>query len=158
MLELVRKNNLLYVKALMKLGLTIQYQNKVFDKKERTELLLPEEVMYILTRNGNIRLFNGEKFIKLNLGQFYDVMKRKDYKIVDYVEPKKEEPKQQPKVEPKKEEVKEQPKVEPKKEEPKQEVVEQVEEPKQEQQKQQNDNNKKQRHNNNHNNNKAGDK
>ena len=131
MLELVRKNNLLYVKALMKLGLTIQYQNKVFDKKERTELLLPEEVMYILTRNGNIRLFNGEKFIKLNLGQFYDVMKRKDYKIVDYVEPKKEEPKQQPKVE-------------PKKEEPKQEVVEQVEEPKQEQQKQQNDNNKKQ--------------
>ena len=145
MLELVRKNNLLYVKALMKLGLPIQYQNKVFDKKERTELLLPEEVMHILTRNGNIRLFNGEKFIKLNLGQFYDVMKRKDYKIVDYVEPKKEEPKQQPKVE-------------PKKEEPKQEVVEQVEEPKQEQQKQQNDNNKKQRHNNNHNNNKAGDK
>ena len=145
MLELVRKNNLLYVKALMKLGLPIQYQNKVFDKKERTELLLPEEVMHILTRNGNIRLFNGEKFIKLNLGQFYDVMKRKDYKIIDYIEPKKEEPKQQPKVE-------------PKKEEPKQEVVEQVEEPKQEQQKQQNDNNKKQRHNNNHNNNKAGDK
>ena len=129
MLELFKKNDVLFVKVLMKLRLPIKYQNKVFGKEEQTILLLPEEVNFILARNGNIRLWNGKKFIKLNLGEFYDIIEKNQFKVVNFVEPKKEQPVQQPKVEqPKTEEVKN---VEPKKEEVKQ------------------NDNKKQRHNNN---------
>jgi hypothetical protein len=157
MLELFKKNDVLFVKALMKLRLPIKYQNKVFGKEEQTILLLPEEVNFILARNGNIRLWNGKKFIKLNLGEFYDIIEKNQFKVVNFVEPKKEQPVQQPKVEqPKKEEVKivepkkeepvQQPKVEqPKKEEPVQQPK--VEQPKKEEVKQ--NDNKKQRHNNN---------
>jgi outer membrane biosynthesis protein TonB len=143
MLELFKKNDVLFVKALMKLRLPIKYQNKVFGKEEQTILLLPEEVNFILARNGNIRLWNGKKFIKLNLGEFYDIIEKNQFKVVNFVEPKKEQPVQQPKVEqPKKEEVKI---VEPKKEEPVQQPK--VEQPKKEEVKQ--NDNKKQRHNNN---------
>ena len=90
MLELFRKNTELYVKVLMNLRIPVKYQNKTFGKGERTELLLPEQVNVILTNNGNIRLWNGEKYVKLNLGQFYDIMQRKEYNVVDYVEPKVE--------------------------------------------------------------------
>ena len=133
MLELVKKENVLYVKVLMNLRIPVKYQNKVFDKKEQTLLLLPEEVNFILARNGNIKLWNGNKFVKLNLGEFYDVIQNNKFKVVEFVQPKVEQPK--------KEEVKvvEQPKKEqPKKEEP---VVKDNEH-------KQNDN-KKQRHNNN---------
>ena len=156
MLELFRKNMQLYVKVLMNLRLPIKYQNKVFDKGEKNELLLPDEVTNILTKNGNIRLWNGEKYVKLNLGQFYDIMQRKEYNVVDYVEPKVEvkQPevkKEQPKVEVKQPEVKkeeEQPKVE----------VKQPEVKKEENKNNQknNNNNNKQRHNNN--NKQGGDK
>ena len=143
MLELFKKNDVLFVKALMQLRLPIKYQNKVFGKEEQTILLLPEEVNFILARNGNIRLWNGKKFIKLNLGEFYDIIEKNQFKVVNFVEPKKEQPVQQPKVEqPKKEEVKI---VEPKKEEPVQQPK--VEQPKKEEVKQ--NDNKKQRHNNN---------
>ena len=178
MLELFRKNMHLYVKVLMNLRIPIKYQNKVFDVNEKTELLLTDEVMAILTKNGNIKLWNGNKFIKLNLGQFYDVIQNNNYTIVDYVEPKvevkppvvkKEEPKVEVKPpEVKKEEIKVEIQSEVKKEEPKEEVVEQPEvkkeEPKKEvkqyeaknQQKHDNkqnehNENKKQRHNNNNN-------
>lgn len=164
MLELIKKNELLYVQVLLNLRLAVPYENKEFKKGERKELLLPEEVKAILIRNGNIKLFNGEKYIKLNLGQFHDVMKNKNYVVKDYVEPKKEVKVEQPKVEPKKEEVV----VEAPKDEPKKEVVEQpkqgdvvVETPKAEQPKKEYKNdNKKQRHNNNNNNNnqQGGDK
>lgn len=164
MLELIKKNELLYVQVLLNLRLAVPYENKEFKKGERKELLLPEEVKAILIRNGNIKLFNGEKYIKLNLGQFHDVMKNKKYVVKDYVEPKKEVKVEQPKVDPKKEEVV----VEAPKDEPKKEVVEQpkqeevvVETPKAEQPKKEYKNdNKKQRHNNNNNNNnqQGGDK
>jgi hypothetical protein len=162
MLELVRKNTQLYVKVLMNISLPIQYQNRVFNEKgDKVDLLLEDEVMHILARNGNIKCWTGEKFIKLNLGQFYDVMQKKNYKIVEYVEPKVEVKKevQQPKVEV----VKEEPKVEPKKEEPKIEVKKEVQQPKveevvNEEQPKQHENNKKQRHNNNNNKQQGGDK
>ena len=142
----------------MNLRIPVKYQNKVFDKKEQTLLLLPEEVNFILARNGNIKLWNGNKFVKLNLGEFYDVIQNNKFKVVEFVQPKVEQPKkeevkvvEQPKKEqPKKEEVKvveqpkkEQPVVQPKVEQPKKEepVVKDNEH-------KQNDN-KKQRHNNN---------
>ena len=158
MLELVRKNTQLYIKVLMNISLPIHYENKVFNERgDIVKLLLEDEVMFILARNGNIKCWTGEKFIKLNLGQFYDVMQKKNYKVVDYVEPKQQPPKVEVKKEvqqPKVEVVKEEPEVEPKKEEPKVEVKKEVQQPKveevvKEEQPKQYENNKKQRHNNN---------
>lgn len=160
MLLLYRKNQELYVKVNLDLKrrLKMKPENKMFEVGDHVELLLPDDVMYLLTVNGNIRLWNGQKFIKLNLGQFYDVMKNKDYKIEDYVEPVKhkevveEKPIVQPKVEEKVEE-------EPVIEEPVQQVQPEVkqEQPKKDQNNN-NNNNKKQRHNNNNKNNQGGDK
>lgn len=130
MIVMYNKENVLHARVVMDLRLAIAYQAKLFEKGKQERLLLPEEVMHILTHNGNLKIWNGEKFIKLNLGQFYDIIKNKDYVVENYVEPKKEE-KVQPKVieQTKQEEVNVQPEV---KEEPKH---------------QQNEN-KKQRHNN----------
>ena len=164
MIVLYKKENLLYVKVLMDLRLPIPYQTKLFAKGNREMLLLPDEVMHVLTHNGNIRIWNGDKFIKMNLGQFYDVVNNKQYKVENVPEPKKEEPKpvqpkivEQPKQQEVKEEVvKEQPKQQEFKEEPKKQ-----EQPKEEKPKQNDYNNKKQRHNNNNNkqqNNQGGDK
>lgn len=108
MIVMYNKENLLHARVVMDLRLAIPYQAQLFEKGKQERLLLPEEVMYILTHNGNIKIWNGKKFIKLNLGQFYDVIKNKDYVVENYVEPKKEEPKVV--EQPKKEEVKEEPK------------------------------------------------
>ena len=156
MLLLYRKNQELYVKVELDLRkqLVMKPEGRVYKVNKHEDLLLPEEVEYLLTINGNIRLWNGFKYIKLNLGQFYDVMKNKNYKIKDYVEPVK--PKEVVKEEPKKVEPVVQPKVEEKPVEIKdqQEPVEVAQE-----QPKNNNNNKKQRHNNNNNkNNQGGDK
>ena len=65
-----------------------------------------EDVSFRDKRNGwreyvlSIRFDNGKEYVKLNFVQLQDIMKRLDYKVAEYVEPKKEEPKvQQPKVE-----------------------------------------------------------
>ena len=149
MIVLYKKENLLYAKVLMDLRIPIPYQTKLFDKGKREMLMLPDEVMHVLTHNGNIRIWDGDKFIKMNLGQFYDVVNNKQYKVENVPEPKKEEPKPvQAKI------VKQ-----PKQQEIKEEVVK--EQPKEEKPKQNDYNNKKQRHNNNNNkqqNNQGGDK
>ena len=165
MLVLINQNNVLYVQVLMELRREVIYQGKKFNKGlQKDVLLLPEEVEHLLTLNANIKLWNGDKYIKLNLGQFYDVMKNRSYSV------KIEQPKLQHKVEEKVvkvetvvEPVKQQPKVEvkpePKVEQPKVEVKPEpkVEQPKEEK-KQENKNyeNKKQRHNNNNNNKQQG--
>lgn len=100
MLVLFRKDELLYVKCNINLKRPVRFHEKVFEVGNHVDLLLPEEVMQILTENGNIRLWNGKKFIKLNLGQFNDVMVGKLFKVELYVEPVKikEEVKPQPVV------------------------------------------------------------
>lgn len=162
MLLLYRKNQELYVKVELNLRrqLIMQPEGKVFRDSKHIEHLLPEEVNFLLTVNGNIRLWNGEKFVKLNLGQFYDVMKNKNYKIEEYVKPMKQDV--PVKEEPKKVEQPAQPKAEekvveePKKEEPMVQPEVKQEQPKTEQKY---ENNKKQRHNNNNKqNNQGGDK
>ncbi len=164
MLVLYKKNQLLYVKVKLELRLPIKYENKKFRVGLHEELLLSEEVMHILTVNGNIRLWNGNKFVKLNLGQFYDIMKNKNYKVENYVEPvkpqepKKVEPIVQPEVKQEQPKVKEKVVEEPKKVEPIVQPEVKQEQPKAEE-KQENNNNKKQRHNNNNKqNNQGGDK
>ena len=97
MLVLFRKDELLYVKCNINLKRPVRFHEKVFEVGNHVDLLLPEEVMQILTENGNVKLWNGKKFIKLNLGQFNDVMVGKLFKVELYVEPKKvEEIKSQP--------------------------------------------------------------
>lgn len=99
MLVLFRKDELLYIKCNINLKRPVRFHEKVFEVGNHVDLLLPEEVMKILTENGNVKLWNGKKFIKLNLGQFNDVMVGKLFKVELYVEPKKvEEVKPQPVV------------------------------------------------------------
>ena len=88
MIILFRKGDNLFVKCELNLKRAVQYQEKIFKVGKHTELLLPEEVMCILTKNGNIKLWNGVKFIKMNLGQFNDVRSNNQFKVEVFVEDK----------------------------------------------------------------------
>ena len=148
MLVLYRDNGVLYARCFLKLKKDIEYKNHIFGKNKEgfEDFIEVDSVMKILTVNGDITIFNGDKFVKMGLVEFSDCVLNNKYlveelekeeKVVEIpviIEPTKEV--QQPKVEPKKE-VKppvQQPKVEPKKEE---EVVEES-----------NNENKKKRHKN----------
>ena len=89
MLVLFKKENFLYVKCLLNLKKPIKHQNRTFRPGNVTLLLLPEEVNALLTRNGNVKLWNGKKFIKVNLGEFNDILTNKKYKVEDVVEQQK---------------------------------------------------------------------
>lgn len=121
MIVLLKKGEILFVKCNLNLKRQIKYQTKVFEVGNHVDLLLPEEVMHILTENGNIRIWNGKKFIRLNLGQFSDIIMKKEFKVELFIEPKKE--KEEPKVEVKPPVV-EEPKVKEEVIEPKVEVEE----------------------------------
>lgn len=114
MLVLFKKENFLYVKCLLNLKKPIKHQNRTFRPGNVTLLLLPEEVNALLTRNGNVKLWNGKKFIKVNLGEFNDILTNKKYKVEDVVEQQKPMNKKV-EIKPKQQVVKQ----EPKKEEPK---------------------------------------
>ena len=114
MLVLFKKENFLYVKCLLNLKKPIKHQNRTFRPGNATLLLLPEEVNALLTRNGNVKLWNGKKFIKVNLGEFNDILTNKKYKVEDVVEQQKTMNKKV-EIKPKQQVVKQ----EPKKEEPK---------------------------------------
>ena len=121
MVVLFKKGELLYAKCKLNLKKPIKYQNKVFKIGEQVELLLPEEVISILTENGNIKIWNGKKFIKLNLGQFSDIVMKKLFRVKAIVEQVKEKEVVIPKVEVKPQTVVKETKVEVK---PQQPVVE----------------------------------
>lgn len=114
MLVLFKKENFLYVKCLLNLKKPIKHQNRTFRPGNVTLLLLPEEVNALLTRNGNVKLWDGKKFIKVNLGEFNDILTNKKYKVEDVVEQQKPMNKKV-EIKPKQQVVKQ----EPKKEEPK---------------------------------------
>ena len=121
------------LKALCKLNLTrpIETANNIYIDGE--EYITPEDIIEILTRNGNIRIFNGEKFKKYKLGEFGDIILNKEYVVKELEQPKKPEPKkvEVKKVEEVKKEVeKPQPKVEEVLAEPevKEEIIEEKEE------------------------------
>lgn len=174
MLVLFKENDKLLVKCKVNLKRQIQYQNKVFKANtDDIQFLNQEEVIRILEVNGNIRIWNGKKFIKLNLGQFTDMIEKNQYRVEmkPVPEVKKEVPKYQPRPQQQKqpEVKKEQPKTEPvvkqqpakveqkvepvkpveqpKKEEPKVEPVVKQQPEVKEPEKNQEDDNKKKRHN-----------
>ena len=159
MIVLFKENDKLLVKCKVNLKRQIQYQNKVFKANTNDiQFLNQEEVIRILEVNGNIRIWNGKKFVKLNLGQFTDMIEKNQYivEMKPVPEVKKEVPKYQPKPQQQKqpEVKKEQPKAEPvkpveqpKKEEPKVEPVVKQQPEVKEPEKNQEDDNKKKRHN-----------
>lgn len=150
MLVLFKKDNFLYAKCMLNLKRPIKHQNKVFNPGVCTLLLLPEEVNAVLAKNGNMKLWNGKKFIKLNLGEFNDVLVNKKYKVEELVEEPKVEVKKEVDKQPRKIEVK--PKVKEEEEERVIEIpvlVEPKEELKVEEDNKKPNENKKQRHKNN---------
>lgn len=116
MLVLYRDNGVLYARCFLKLKKDIEYKNHIFGKNKEgfEDFIEVDSVMKILTVNGDITIFNGEKFIKMGLVEFSDCVINNKYlieelekeeKVVEIpviIEPTKEV--QQPKVEPKKEE------------------------------------------------------
>ena len=165
MLTLYRKKGVLYAKCLLNLKRDIHFKNNIFKSGKQNEDLIEVDAVYkILQDNGNIKIYNGKKFVKFNLGDFSHLVLNNNYLVEEVVEPKVEVKKEELKVEekkvveqPKKEE-QPQSKVEVKKEEPKVEEKKVVEQPKKEEVKEDNNNNKKNRHKNNNQNNQGEDK
>jgi hypothetical protein len=131
MLVLYRENGVLFAQCLLNLRRDIQYKNQVFKAGKKNEDLVEVDAVYeILRVNGNIKIFNGEKYVRLNLGQFSHLILNNKYlveevQVVPEVKVEEVKPKEEPKVEPKKPvevnipEVKQPVVEEPEKEEPK---------------------------------------
>ena len=131
MLVLYRENGVLFTQCLLNLKRDIQYKNQVFKAGKKNEDLVEVDAVYeILRVNGNIKIFNGERYVKLNLGQFSHIILNNKYlveevQVVPEVKVEEVKPKEEPKVEPKKivevniPEVKQPVVEEPEKEEPK---------------------------------------
>ena len=123
MLTLYREKGVLFAQCLLNLKRDIQYKNQVFkaDKKNVKELIEIDAVYEILRVNGNIKIFNGQNYVKLNLGQFSylilnnkylveEIVEVKEEKIVEEVKPKEEPKKEVEEVKPKEEVVEDEPK------------------------------------------------
>ena len=95
MLVLFKKNGELFVKCKLNLRDSIKCSDIVFDKcVNKVELVDPEVVSELLTINANIKLFVAGKFLKVNLGTYYDMISKKKYIIEEVKEQKVvEEPK-----------------------------------------------------------------
>ena len=82
MLVLYRENGVLFTQCLLNLKRDIQYKNQVFKAGKKNEDLVEVDAVYeILRANGNVKLFNGEKYIKLNLGQFSYILLNNKYLV-----------------------------------------------------------------------------
>lgn len=106
MLTLYRENGVLFAQCLLNLRRDIHYKNQVFKagKKNEEDLVEIDAIYEILRVNGNIKFFNGEKYIKLNLGQFSHLILNNKYLVEEIPEIKVEkvEVEMKPKEEPKK--------------------------------------------------------
>lgn len=103
MLVLYRENGVLFVQCLLNLRRDIQYKNQVFKAGKKNEDLVEVDAVYeILRVNGNIKIFNGEKYVKLNLGQFSHLILNNKYlveevQVVPEVKVEEVKPKEEPK-------------------------------------------------------------
>lgn len=130
MLTLYRMNGVLHAKCRLNLKRGITFNGKSYTKSMfgSDQLVEVDAVIAILTENGCIRIFNGEKFVRFGLGEFSDIILSKEYTIEDIEEEK----------------VVEIPVLV--EEEPKVEVSEEIEEDEEPKEQPQNNDNKKQRH------------
>ena len=103
MLVLYRENGVLFTQCLLNLRRDIQYKNQVFKAGKKIEDLVEVDAVYELLRvNGNIKIFNGEKYVKLNLGQFSYIILNNKYLVEEVqVVPEVKEEEVKPKEEPK---------------------------------------------------------
>lgn len=91
MLVLYRENGVLFTQCLLNLRRDIQYKNQVFKAGKKIEDLVEVDAVYELLRvNGNIKIFNGEKYIKLNLGQFSHLILNNKYLVEEVIDNKME--------------------------------------------------------------------
>ena len=91
MLVLYRENGVLFAQCLLNLKRDIQYKNQVFKAGKKNEDLVEVDAVYELLRvNGNIKIFNGEKYIKLNLGQFSHLILNNKYLVEEVIDNKME--------------------------------------------------------------------
>ena len=103
MLMLYRENGVLFAQCLLNLKRDIQYKNQVFKAGKKNEDLVEVDAVYeILRVNGNIKIFNGEKYVKLNLGQFSHLILNNKYlveevQVVPEVKVEEVKPKEEPK-------------------------------------------------------------
>lgn len=103
MLVLYRENGVLFAQCLLNLKRDIQYKNQVFKVGKNKEDLVEVDAVYeILRVNGNIKIFNGEKYVKLNLGQFSHLILNNKYlveevQVVPEVKVEEVKPKEEPK-------------------------------------------------------------
>ena len=103
MLVLYRENGVLFTQCLLNLRRDIQYKNQVFKAGKKIEDLVEVDAVYELLRvNGNIKIFNGERYVKLNLGQFsYIILNNKylveEVQVVPEVKVEEVKPKEEPK-------------------------------------------------------------
>lgn len=103
MLVLYRENGVLFTQCLLNLKRDIQYKNQVFKAGKKNEDLVEVDAVYeILRVNGNIKIFNGEKYVKLNLGQFSHLILNNKYlveevQVVPEVKVEEAKPKEEPK-------------------------------------------------------------
>ena len=103
MLVLYRENGVLFTQWLLNLKRDIQYKNQVFKAGKKNEDLVEVDAVYeILRVNGNIKIFNGEKYVKLNLGQFSHLILNNKYlveevQVVPEVKAEEVKPKEEPK-------------------------------------------------------------
>lgn len=82
MLVLYRENGVLFAQCLLNLKRDIQYKNQVFKAGKKNEDLVEVDAVYeILRVNGNIKIFNGERYVKLNLGQFSHLILNNKYLV-----------------------------------------------------------------------------
>jgi hypothetical protein len=103
MLVLYRENGVLFAQCLLNLKRDIQYKNQVFKAGKKDEDLVEVDAVYeILRVNGNIKIFNGDKYVKLNLGQFSHLILNNKYlveevQVVPEVKVEEVKPKEEPK-------------------------------------------------------------
>lgn len=107
MLTLFRKQGVLHALCKVNLKKPVTFKAKVYDHSlfGREVLIEADAVTAILTENGYIRIFNGEKFVKFGLGEYTDILLKKSYLIADIEE--KDVNNKKPNIEPKKNEVEE---------------------------------------------------
>lgn len=88
MLTLFRKYGVLHALCKVNLKKPITFKNHVYDESlfGREVLIEADAVTAILTENGCIRIFNGEKFVKFSLGEYSDILLKKSYLIADIEE------------------------------------------------------------------------
>lgn len=90
MVVIYRENGVLYVEAKMELRFPMVIKGVTYKKQEDVTFEDVDVVYSILERNGRVLIKNGEIFKRMSLGEFADILTKKDYKLVEGIPKPKE--------------------------------------------------------------------